>query len=352
MARAAVVAAAVPARAAGRTGPLGFRSARPRSAARCAPPVRPRPGGRTAPRGDRWAECPPLSPRKAAPVCVRSLTLALAGAALLAPALPATPAHPHPGPRPPARPAPAPAPGPGTGTARGTAPLPRAVAPPVRRGAPHAVSRGHRGAAPSGPARKEDAETPVRAADLLARMRDCDPVSSGRYRPDAGAPADIPVCGTSDAVFWKADLDIDCDGRPGEHCNADTDPHFTDATAYTGPDGRPLDAERLPYVVVPEPSEIWDHREHGIGGGSVAAVVYEDRVGYAVVGDVGPRDLIGEASYAAAESLGIDTDPRAGGAASGVSYIVFKDSRAEPIDDPAAAVAAGERLARRFADGG
>lgn len=194
-------------------------------------------------------------------------------------------------------------------------------------------------------------EGPVRAADLLARVRDCDPVSRGRYRSDAGAPADIPVCGTRDAVYWKADLDIDCDGRTGEHCNSATDPQYTPATAYTRSDGRPLDAERLPYVVVPGPSDNWDHRAHDIRGGSLAAVVHGDRVRYAVVGDIGPRDLIGEASYAAARSLGIPADPRSGGAASGVTYIVFRGSEIEPIDDRAAAEKTGERLARKFVGG-
>ncbi|CAM5688993.1 Glycoside hydrolase family 75 protein OS=Streptomyces tendae OX=1932 GN=GUR47_37290 PE=4 SV=1 [Streptomyces tendae] len=182
-------------------------------------------------------------------------------------------------------------------------------------------------------------------------MRECEPVSSGRYRSDAGAPADIPVCGTREAVYWKADLDVDCDGRPGDRCNAGTDPHFSPATAFTESDGRPLDAERLPYVVVPGPSDTWDHREDGVRGGSLAALVHGDRVRYAVVGDVGPGELIGEASYAAARSLGIPADPEGGGVASDVTYIVFKGSEVEPIEDTAAAEKAGERLARRFVDG-
>ncbi|WP_435847737.1 glycoside hydrolase family 75 protein [Streptomyces fumanus] len=188
----------------------------------------------------------------------------------------------------------------------------------------------------------------MRAADLLAAVRDCEPVSRGRFRADAQAPADIPVCGTTGAVFWKADLDIDCDGRPGARCNRRTDPYFTAGTACPGSDGRPLDAERLPYIVVPGPDARWDHRAHGVRCGSVAAVVYRDRVRYAVVGDVGPRGVIGEGSYALAESLGIRTDPRTGGVPSGVTYIVFGDSRAEPVDDVRAASRTGERLARRL----
>ncbi|MGP2441837.1 glycoside hydrolase family 75 protein [Streptomyces sp. JW3] len=196
--------------------------------------------------------------------------------------------------------------------------------------------------------REKPGDDAVTAAGLLARTRDCDPVSPGRFRGDAGKPAAIPVCGTSGAVFFEADLDIDCDGRPGARCNRATDPVFTPATAFAQSDGRPLDAERLPYIVVPGAGAGWDHRDHGITGGSVAAVVYRDRVRYAVVGDVGPRGLVGEGSYALAEELGIRPDPRGGGVPSGVTYIVFKDSRIDPVEDRPAVERAGRRLARQF----
>ncbi|MEU0751136.1 glycoside hydrolase family 75 protein, partial [Streptomyces albogriseolus] len=84
--------------------------------------------------------------------------------------------------------------------------------------------------------------------------------------------------------------------------------------------------------------------------GGAPVVVDHDRVSYAVVGDTGPADIIGEASYAAATSLGIDPDPRSGGTPSGVTYIVFKDSRVTPLEDREAAETQGERLAREFVD--
>lgn len=198
---------------------------------------------------------------------------------------------------------------------------------------------------------RREPDIDVSAADLLSKVRKCDPVSRGRYRSDSRAPARIPVCGARGAVFWKADMDIDCDGRPGRHCNRRTDPYFSAATAFQQSDGRHLNAERLPYIVVPTPSDIWDHGDHGIHGGSVAAVVYRGRVRYAVVGDVGPRDIIGEASYATAKALGIPPDPRSGGTASGVTYIVFKGTRVSPIEDAAVATRTGERLAREFVRG-
>ncbi|MFI6493005.1 glycoside hydrolase family 75 protein [Streptomyces sp. NPDC050564] len=95
-------------------------------------------------------------------------------------------------------------------------------------------------------------------------------------------------------MFWKADLDIDCDGGPGPLCNRQTDPLFSETNQQS--DGRYLSAETLPYVVVPSAGDIWDPRESGVRGGSFVAVIYRDRVQYAVVGDAGPRDPIGEAS--------------------------------------------------------
>ncbi|MEU3949761.1 glycoside hydrolase family 75 protein [Streptomyces sp. NPDC029526] len=211
---------------------------------------------------------------------------------------------------------------------------------------------------PGGPAAEHHgapvarSESSVSAADLLDKVRDCTRISDGLYRTDHGTAPTIPVCGTRDVVHWKADLDIDCDGRPGPRCNAATDPTFSAATAFAQSDGRPLDSATLPHIVVPTPSAVWDYREHGVRGGSVAAVIHEDRVQYAVVGDVGPAHIIGEASYATAEALGIDPDPLTGGTAADVTYIVFKDSRVTPIEDADAAVTLGEELARRFVDGG
>ncbi|MFI1959050.1 glycoside hydrolase family 75 protein [Streptomyces althioticus] len=238
------------------------------------------------------------------------------------------------------------APGPdGTGTATpGTAVSDAATTTGSATPAPTDPDASPSGSGPSAPA----TPAPVTAADLLARVSGCTPVSKGRYRKDRGRAATVPVCGTREAVYWKADMDIDCDGRPSRHCNAATDPHFSSSTAFAESDGRALSSAKLPYVVVPVPSSLWDYREHGVRGGSVAAVVYRDRVSYAVVGDTGPADIIGEASYAAAKSLGIDPDPRSGGTPSGVTYIVFKDSRVDPLEDREAAETQGERLAREF----
>ncbi|MFC8694111.1 glycoside hydrolase family 75 protein [Streptomyces parvus] len=189
----------------------------------------------------------------------------------------------------------------------------------------------------------------VTAAELLAEVRGCSPISKGKYRTDSGsAKATVPVCGTRDAVFWKADMDIDCDGRKTRACNRKTDPYFLPETAFQSSRGEPLDSAALPHVVVPGPGKVWDYRKSGLTGGSVVAVVYRDLVRYGVIGDTGPTGIIGEASYAMAKALGIDPDPSTGGAESGVTYIAFKDSRISPIESRARAQSRGAALAREF----
>ncbi|HWU09574.1 MAG TPA: glycoside hydrolase family 75 protein [Streptomyces sp.] len=197
----------------------------------------------------------------------------------------------------------------------------------------------------------EGGGSPVGAAELLARVKDCARISQGKYRPDRSAAATIPVCGTDEAVFWTADMDIDCDGRVTTACNPRTDPSFQPRTAFQGSDGKPLDSAGVPYVVVPAPGPLWDHSGSGIKGGGAAAVVHDGKVRYAVVGDTGPAGIIGEGSYALARALGIDPDPKTGGTASGVTYILFRNSKVSRIESPAAAAGAGEALARKFAGG-
>lgn len=203
---------------------------------------------------------------------------------------------------------------------------------------------------PDRPVTGSGSQGAVTAAELLASLGRCKPVSKGRFRTDAGRRADVPVCGTRDVVFWKADLDIDCDGQRTRHCNPGTDPWFRPDTAFPQSDGRPLNAEKLPFIVVPAPSRLWDYRASGVRGGSVVAVVHEGRVQYGVVGDTGPRGIIGEASYAMAAGLGLPPGPRAGGAPSGVTYIVFRGSPVRPLESHRKAVARGEALARRLVD--
>jgi hypothetical protein len=195
---------------------------------------------------------------------------------------------------------------------------------------------------------KSAQEGSVSAAALLAKVTSCSQISSGKYKTDDETSATVPVCGKNGAVFWKADMDIDCDGQRTTNCNENRDPWYQDDTAFHQSDGKPLKAETLPYVVVPSTSSIWNYSGAGIKGGGVVAVIYNNKVEYAVVGDTGPTKIIGEASYATAKALGIDPDPATGGADSGVTYILFKNSKVSPIESHSAAVSLGDQLAQQF----
>ncbi|WP_330286660.1 glycoside hydrolase family 75 protein [Streptomyces sp. NBC_00576] len=198
----------------------------------------------------------------------------------------------------------------------------------------------------AGPASTKEGS--VSAADLLAKVTSCSQLSSGKYRTDDETSASIPVCGKNGAVFWKADMDIDCDGQRTSKCNENTDPWYQDDTAFHQSNGKPLKADSLPYVVVPSSSSIWNYSGAGIKGGGVVAVIYNNKVQYAVVGDTGPSKIIGEASYATAQALGIDPDPESGGTDSGVTYILFKNAQVSPIESHGAAVSLGDQLAKQF----
>jgi len=198
-----------------------------------------------------------------------------------------------------------------------------------------------------GPDAGPDASSEVTAAGLLDAIASCT-VLGGRYASDDSLPATVDICTAPNAVFWKADLDVDCDGKMSVACNLMTDPSYQNQTAATDSQGMPLDAATLPYVVLPSPSTLWSFRTSGLAMGSVVAVIYQDRVEYGVAGDTGPTDIIGEASYRMAELLGIDPDPSTGGADTGVAYIAFTGVDAEVMvtEDHAEAVRIGVSRAR------
>jgi len=126
------------------------------------------------------------------------------------------------------------------------------------------------------------------AAQLLAKVTSCNQVSNGKYKSDDETSATIAVCDKNGAVFWKGDMDIDCDGLSTSKCNSSTDPWYQNDTAFHQSNGKPLNAETLPYVVVPSTSSIWNYKNYGVQGGSVVAVIYNNKVLYAVAAIRGP----------------------------------------------------------------
>ena len=130
-------------------------------------------------------------------------------------------------------------------------------------------------------------------------------------------------------------MEIDCDGMKTPECNFATDPDFTGDTTLHDSRDRPLYAAHLPYVVVPFPDEHWNFRMNDVRLGAPVAIIYGGRIQCGVLGDLG---TMGEASYAMAQSLGIDPDPHQGGTYSKMTYIIFEHSRISPAEDHAKAV--------------
>jgi hypothetical protein len=186
------------------------------------------------------------------------------------------------------------------------------------------------------------------ASQLLAKTQSCKQISSGKYKTDTEKGRTIAVCDANGAVWWRADMDIDCDGQRTARCNENTDPWFQPDTAFHRSDGKPLISDQTRFVVVPSPSSTWRYASSGLRGAGSCAIIYNNKVLYASIGDTGPTDIIGEASYAAARDLGINPDPRIGGTDGPVTYICFKNSTVSPIESNSAAQSVGEGRANTF----
>ncbi len=120
-------------------------------------------------------------------------------------------------------------------------------------------------------------------------------------------------------VYFRAGMAIDADGSPRAR---QIDPTGQTQTSLRHPDGRSVDAENIPYFVLPGGK----YASLGIKLGDIAAVRYNGKVAFAVFADVGPRSKLGEGSIALAQELGIPANPRSGGVRGGVEYLVFPGS--------------------------
>jgi hypothetical protein len=168
----------------------------------------------------------------------------------------------------------------------------------------------------------------------------------------------------STAFFYESGMTIDADGAPNAYHpdniglddlsnagspgnwyglakNADGEPfvqgpddpfpgYYVSATALTdrtkpvNDPTRYVDASKIPFIVLPSAMA----RQIGARPGDFA-VVFNQRNGkssYAIFGDVGPSDRIGEGSMALADNLGIRSDARNGGARGGILFLVFPGS--------------------------
>jgi hypothetical protein len=166
------------------------------------------------------------------------------------------------------------------------------------------------------------------------------------------------------AFFYESGMTIDADGAPNAYHpdntglddlrnagapgnweglakNADGEPfiqgpddpfpgYYVSATALadrTKPVNDPtryVDASKIPFIVLPGAMA----RELEARPGDFADVINlgNGKSSYAIFGDVGPSDRIGEGSVALAENLGVRSDARNGGARRGILFVVFPGS--------------------------
>ena len=190
---------------------------------------------------------------------------------------------------------------------------------------------------------------------LLALTKNCTaanaiPSDPGNFVLDNGMVA--RVCSlkggpgnAGGAVYFTADMDIDCDGLTTAHCpgtGANMDPSYDNRTSFHGPHsasnakGPSLASENTPYVVIPQ--EVVYPGLDQTNGGNIVAVIYSDQIEFAVFGDqiaAQPNqkgEAIGEASVRTANGLGIPSSPANGGVGGGVTYIAFVGTGSQPAD--------------------
>lgn len=91
-----------------------------------------------------------------------------------------------------------------------------------------------------------------------------------------------------------------------------TDPH------------RYVDAEQIPFIVLPP--EVMEKTRAKLGDFAVVVNTKNAQLAFAIFADQGPAHEVGEGSIALADTLGIPSSPRSGGASGGVIYLVFPGS--------------------------
>jgi len=139
---------------------------------------------------------------------------------------------------------------------------------------------------------------PPTAAQLMAKLGACTAVHNPPFNPDEGSATKIDVCKTGNALWWRADMDVDCDGIQTPPCNTDNTGQPQTSVQSNDIPGGDVDPTKLPYFVMPlgNPETEW-YTAYGVDLGQVGAVIYKGQVIYGVFADQAGGNFIGEASY-------------------------------------------------------
>jgi hypothetical protein len=187
-------------------------------------------------------------------------------------------------------------------------------------------------------------------------------MNGGQGHTDNNGLGKINICQANGAIFWTSGMAVDCDGlqdtctngmalgaNAANHCKGD-DPSNQGVTSFNDMSGMPLKAGMVPYIVISQDVTNVMGLDNTSTGGNTVAVIYNNKLIFAVFGDQGPTGKIGESSFMTAASLGINPDPLTGGSSGPVTYIIFTTPGAVPQDlgNPMEAWQIGLPLAQQF----
>lgn len=157
-------------------------------------------------------------------------------------------------------------------------------------------------------------------------------------------------------VVFEAKAAVDADGSPAS-CGINkskTDQCETWLTYDSGSGKKYIDAEQIPFVVIPTASPLSDKKDPfsnvsfmratGVGKGDLAVVMYKGNCSFGVVGDAGPYFRLGETSVASHADLGnpqcqgiekpcqkLVGGGSGRGLTSGATYVIFPGTRPTPL---------------------
>jgi len=129
-------------------------------------------------------------------------------------------------------------------------------------------------------------------------------------------------------LVYQSELQLDTDGWPDGKTQGDSTWQPDTTLQYS--DGTYVNANRVPYFVLPQ---TW-YSQFGIKTGDLGAVVFKDKLAFAVFADVGPKAKLGEGSLELLRELGEERLRPNGrvinsGMGGGVTTVVFPGSKAD-----------------------
>lgn len=199
-----------------------------------------------------------------------------------------------------------------------------------------------------------DHKPPASSKPLLGTI----PIAAANVIHEAFAGSGIILKLPGGQIYIEADMDIDADGSPRAKVIDPGNGQLETALQFPGVSGqaRNVDAEKVPFFVLPgarPPSQSFANRM-GIKKGDVAAVIFKDKIEYAIFADIGPANKMGEGSIALAQSLGhnpfkiVNGKPVVKiGIPKDVIYIIFPQSRFTPLT-PTTVVEKTRQIARQL----